>query len=138
VTRWLVLGLSGIAFLAAAKAHGRQLRLERELAGYLHVTFGGKNPAWVEALWQRERIYFFGVLVLLVFASVVFNARVLRSLGTLDFVLVLHILLPVIGAFVGTGLFSAARTGTLGGAGWWLLTITLTTALLWLMGRRAA
>ena len=59
--RWLLVALSLASFLAAAKTHGRQLRLERELAGYLHVTFGGKNPAWVEGLWQRERMYFLGV-----------------------------------------------------------------------------
>ena len=126
-----------MAFLAAAKAHGRQLRLERELAGYLHVTFGGKNPAWVEALWRRERLYFFSLAALFLLAAIAF--RVLGSRQwPLPLGLVLHVLLPAIGAFIGTGLFSAVRSGTLAGAGWWLLTITSSAALLWLMGRQAA
>ncbi len=54
----LVLAGSAALFLAAAKAHGRQLRLEREKAGYWEVTFGGKNPAWVEGLWKQERVLF--------------------------------------------------------------------------------
>ncbi len=46
VTRWLpVLGIVAV-FLLAAKAHGYQLRLERQLMGYPEVVFGGSNPAW--------------------------------------------------------------------------------------------
>jgi hypothetical protein len=51
--------LATAAMLAAAKSHGRQLRLERELAGYGEVRFGsGANPSWVEALWRRDRVRF--------------------------------------------------------------------------------
>ena|SRR3990172_12036586 len=53
---WVVLVLSVITFLIAAKSHGRQLRLERELAGYEHVTFGGVNPPFVEELWHKDRV----------------------------------------------------------------------------------
>lgn len=49
----LVLGVALV--LAAAKAHGRQVRLERELAGYHEVDFTGSNPPFVEALWARDR-----------------------------------------------------------------------------------
>ncbi len=45
-------------FFAAAKAHGRQLRLEREFEGHYSVEFGGKNHPWVEALWRAERFRF--------------------------------------------------------------------------------
>jgi hypothetical protein len=48
-------------FLASAKAHGRQLRLEREKAGYFEVVFGGKNPAFVEGLWKQERLLFWSL-----------------------------------------------------------------------------
>lgn len=48
-------------FLASAKAHGRQLRLEREKAGYFQVVFGGKNPAFVEGLWKQERLLFWSL-----------------------------------------------------------------------------
>lgn len=48
-------------FLASAKAHGRQLRLEREKAGYFEVAFGGKNPAFVEGLWRQERLLFWSL-----------------------------------------------------------------------------
>jgi len=48
-------------FLASAKAHGRQLRLERERAGYFKVVFGGRNPAFVEGLWKQERLLFWSL-----------------------------------------------------------------------------
>lgn len=50
-----VLILSLATMLLAAKAHGRQLRLEREQMGIHHVEFGGTNPPEVEALWRRDR-----------------------------------------------------------------------------------
>lgn len=52
---WLLLGTGLAATLAAAKAHGRQVRLEREHAGHHEVVFGGSNPPFVEALWRRDR-----------------------------------------------------------------------------------
>lgn len=57
----LVWAGSLLLFLASAKAHGRQLRLEREKAGYMQVTFGGKNPAFVEGLWRQERKLFWSL-----------------------------------------------------------------------------
>jgi len=53
-----ILGLSLALFFLAAKTHGRQIRLERELEGYPEVTFGGDNPPWVVALWRRDRIFY--------------------------------------------------------------------------------
>ncbi|HEX2065871.1 MAG TPA: hypothetical protein VHI93_03570 [Candidatus Thermoplasmatota archaeon] len=47
--------------LAAAKAHGRQLRLERTQAGHPHADFRGGNDPWVEALWRRDRILFWAL-----------------------------------------------------------------------------
>lgn len=59
----LILGASVVAFLLAAKAHGRQLRLERELQGYHHVVFGGTNPPFVEALWRADRVRYWSIAV---------------------------------------------------------------------------
>jgi ABC-type uncharacterized transport system fused permease/ATPase subunit len=56
--RVIVLVLSVVTFLVAAKSHGRQVRLERERAGHTQVVFGGENPSFVEALWKRDRIRF--------------------------------------------------------------------------------
>jgi hypothetical protein len=58
-----VLVASGVSFLVAAKAHGRQLRLERELEGYHHVVFGGTNPPFVEALWRADRVRYWSIAV---------------------------------------------------------------------------
>jgi len=44
---WALLAASFVLFFVAAKFHGRQVRLERELAGHNQVTFGGKNPPFV-------------------------------------------------------------------------------------------
>lgn len=67
ITRMLIAGPASVwagsaaLFLASAKAHGRQLRLERERAGYFEVVFGGKNPAFVEGLWKQERLLFWSL-----------------------------------------------------------------------------
>jgi hypothetical protein len=47
--------------LVAAKAHGRQIRLEREAHGHMHVDFRRDNHPWVEALWRRDRRGFWGL-----------------------------------------------------------------------------
>lgn len=54
--------------LLAAKAHGRQVRLERELQGYQDVDFRGDNAPWVEALWTRDRRTYWGTAALLLAA----------------------------------------------------------------------
>lgn len=53
---WLTAFFSLALMLVAAKVHGRQIRLERELEGYMTVDFRADNPPWVEALWRRDRI----------------------------------------------------------------------------------
>lgn len=51
-----LLALVSIAtFLLAAKSHGRQVRLERERAGFHTVVFGGSNPSFVEQVWRKDR-----------------------------------------------------------------------------------
>ena len=61
----MVLGslLTSIAFFfVSAKAHGRQLRLEREFEGHYSVQFRGGNHPWVTALWRAERWRFWCLL----------------------------------------------------------------------------
>lgn len=62
--RVIVLVLSVVTFLVAAKSHGRQVRLERERAGHTRVVFGGENPPFVEALWKRDRIRYWSAAAL--------------------------------------------------------------------------
>lgn len=66
LTLWIVLFLSLLLFLAAAKTHGRQIRLERELRGHMDIQFGtGTNPPFVEGLWRRDRIRFWSLFAVL-------------------------------------------------------------------------
>jgi hypothetical protein len=51
--------------LVAAKAHGRQVRLEREQKGVFRVDFRRGNPAAVEAVWRRDRLTFWPAFALL-------------------------------------------------------------------------
>ncbi|NUO51106.1 MAG: hypothetical protein HOV80_19795 [Polyangiaceae bacterium] len=161
-----ILALSVASFLAAAKAHGRQLRLERELAGHLHVTFGAPNAPFVEALWRRERLVFWSLAATLALGAIVFRLLAPRFAWELPVegaptgrsfvgVLFLHILGPLTIAFVVTGLISLGRLlvadrsaaavanpqhwssqAVWGSAGFWLLTFALCTALSVLVWRR--
>ncbi len=150
--RWLVLGLGALTFLVAAKAHGRQIRLERQLAGHWHVTFGAQNPAFVEELWRRERLYFWSLVAVFVLATIGFRLLAPRFSWQLPSLLFLHVLLPLIVAFVATGSMSLVRfvlasrsaqpeqwltQAAWGSAGWWLLTIALGAALSFLACRSA-
>lgn len=62
---WAAVLASLALLLASAKAHGRQLRLERELEGHHEVVFGGTNPAWVESRWRQDRIGFWSIVPVL-------------------------------------------------------------------------
>jgi len=149
---WLLLGLGVATFLAAAKAHGRQLRLERELAGYWEVSFRARNPAFVETLWRRERIAFWSLVALLAASSLAWRLLAPRPGWSVAGALLLHILAPLTAAFVVTGLLStrrflrARRAGAVtaslppdwssraarGTAGWWALTLAMCAGLSWL------
>jgi hypothetical protein len=78
--RAIVLVLSVVTFLVAAKAHGRQVRLERERAGHTQIVFGGENPPFVEALWKRDRIRYWTVAAI-VFAVAALLVLVASSSG---------------------------------------------------------
>ncbi|MBW8889077.1 MAG: hypothetical protein JF616_15090 [Fibrobacteres bacterium] len=142
-------------FLAAAKAHGRQLRLERERAGYFEVVFGGKNPAFVEGLWKQERLLFWslaGALCAFALAYAVaaqrfaWNSPFRPSDGSVPPFWLLPLwggVWPMCAAFIFTGALSVWRlrmalvsgpsadrhwlaAARLGSLGWWSLVLLLT------------
>jgi hypothetical protein len=126
-------------FILAAKAHGRELRLERQAAGIMRVVFGGDNPPIVDALWAAERLRFWIAtpLLSLTLAVVLIIAGASRS--TIAFASLLWA--PSL-VFMVLGLSSIARTGGLERAelgasvGWWSLVVG-GFALVALLGRRA-
>jgi hypothetical protein len=113
--RWLVLVSSIAGFVVAAKAHGRQLRLERELAGTWEVHFGGQNPPFVEALWHRERVWFWTVTLALGVSALLYVAIASRTTwprplgGGWWSVVLPPVLWAPLAAFVACGLASLVR-----------------------------
>jgi hypothetical protein len=165
--RWLLLGLGVVSFLVAAKAHGRQLRLERELAGYWQVTFVAPNAPFVEALWRGERFLYWSIAAALALVSIAYRLLAPARRWPLPLptppgersyigLLLLHVWLPLVAAFVVTGLYRLVRllraldrpapdaspgwwSGALwGSAAWWALTVVLSIALVVLAWRRPA
>jgi hypothetical protein len=137
---WWVSALSVAAWiLLAAKAHGRQVRLEREQQGVFHVEFGGSNPAAVEAIWAADRRRFWasmaaGALILLG------GAALRRDAVAAGFALPLAFAM----AFTVAGLASWAdlarrkqgalpwrRRAMLGSAGWWSGVLAAAALTLW-------
>jgi len=55
---WLAALATVVLVLVAAKAHGRQVRIEREQQGVFAVDFRRQNPAPVEAVWRADRRLF--------------------------------------------------------------------------------
>lgn len=125
-------------FLLAAKAHGRELRLEREAAGILRVVFGGDNPAFVDALWAAERLRFWIAtpLLSLTLAVALVIAGASRSTIALASLLwapaVVFMVLGVSSLVRGGGLARAELCGSLA---WWSLVVG-GFAVVALLGRR--
>ena len=114
---WIELGLGVVLLFLSAKAHGRQIRLERELEGYMEVDFMKENPPWVEALWRKDRRRYWAtvpiaivVLLLLGFLTLPprFGTEPLGNpiIGTL---LLAGFLWPLVVAFTSNGIQSALR-----------------------------
>jgi hypothetical protein len=137
-----------LAFLSAAKSHGRQHRLERQLEGHWKVSFTSENHPWVERFWFRQRIVYWSIATIT--AIVLLKQFLFRRNSKLHWIVsgVLTIGISMIVAFVVTGLLSWARLGLkllknpalatpewlenlhLISLSWWLLTALLTTVLL--------
>jgi len=116
---WIV--SAALLFLAAAKAHGRELRLERIAAGVREVVFGGTNAPFVESLWRAERLRFWVVMPL---AAIALGAA-LRARGHDGWVSVLgglafgsSIAFTTLGAW-SLGRAGGARGEHLGSFAWW-------------------
>ncbi|MCA9657139.1 MAG: hypothetical protein KC486_02240, partial [Myxococcales bacterium] len=109
-----------------AKAHGRELRLEREAAGVAEVFFGdlSRNPPVVEALWAAERLRFWVLAPLLALALVALLHHIGWSKGQLAIAGLLWA--PTL-ALTVLGVASFARAGGLdrgavvGSVLWWAL-----------------
>src|SRR5262245_59021311 len=115
--------LSSVAlFLLAAKAHGRELRMEREAAGFHRIVFGSPDmPPFVAELWQRERIYFWASTLALALLAGVSLVRMDAPKGLTALAILTWA--PSV-SFAGLGLYSLARKGfpsdgAVGSAGWW-------------------
>jgi hypothetical protein len=125
-------------FILAAKAHGRELRLERVAAGIQQVTFGGDNPAFVDALWTAERLRFWVATPILSLILAVALVIAGASRSTIAFAILLWSPAAV---FLVLGLASIVRAGALERAGlggsvaWWSL-VLVGFALVALLGRR--
>lgn len=121
------LGFGVVAMLVAAKAHGRQVRLEREHAGYHDVAFGGTNPPFVEKLWRRDRVRFWVVAPLAMVALV----AVLFWRGGASWLLALSIPAGMTVGFVVAGLrswrglSSPSADEQRGSVAWWALVFAL-------------
>lgn len=123
--------------LAAAKAHGRQLRLERVQAGHPHADFRGGNHPWVEALWRRDRVRFWTLFAVLapLLVAVATLARPL-SPATVG-AAALAMAWALAACFCATGLASLARQRARAGdlaasLAWWLAVAALFAASAWL------
>jgi len=154
VARLFVMVGSVAAFLLASKAHGRQLRLERELAGHWHVTFGAPNHPFVEALWQRERTIYWSIAAALLLAAIAYLIVAPRQSWPLPLTPrgerswwggIPVMIWPFVVAFIVTGLMSLTRLmrattsaadstwvqhAMWGSAGWWTLTLVVAAVLL--------
>lgn len=132
-----LVALSLVTLVVAAKTHGRQIRLERERAGYHRVVFGGDNPAFVVALWRRDRVRLWTSALVLALAAIVVLATRGWPLGGLATAWLL-VVLPLLGGFIVSGGASGlallradpafARGALAGSLGWWSLLLALLSA----------
>jgi hypothetical protein len=136
----LLYGVASFAtFILAAKAHGRELRLERVAAGIQQVTFGGDNPAFVDALWATERLRFWVATPILSLILVVVLALAGASRSTIGFA---SLLWAPSAVFMVLGVMSIGRAGGLaraelgGSVAWWSV-VAVGFGLVALLGRRA-
>lgn len=105
--------------LAAAKAHGRQLRLERTQAGHPEADFRGGNDPWVEALWRGDRIGFWTLFPALAAAALLWTFGAGAAAGTgLLAPLALRLALAFAGALFVMGVQSLWRLADRDEAGW--------------------
>lgn len=128
---WILRGGAALLFLlAATKAHGRQVRLEREAVGVLTVDFLSANPPAVEAIWARDRRTLWTVFAVLGGVAVVFGVLNVVVFGLSLGVVALSLVWAFAASFAVAGVSSqryrrrtqAGRTaGSTATALWWLV-----------------
>ncbi len=125
---WIVGAVSVVLFLVAAKAHGRELRLEREAHGIASVDFRAVTPD-VQARWSAERVRFWSFFVPLALGLVVLALRL--ELGRVNGV-VSALAWAGAASFAVTGMWAIGRRLALGAPaawpgslGWWMAVATL-------------
>lgn len=139
VPLWLALASLAAWVVAAAKAHGRQVRVEREQQGVFHVDFGGQNPASVERIWRQDRRLFWPCFALL--------AVLLAGVALLDgdpVLAALSVPAAFAFAFMAAGAASWIRMGRRrkgplpwrrrawwGSVAWWSLALALAALSVW-------
>lgn len=102
--------LSSVALLlVAAKAHGRQVRLEREQKGVFHVDFRRSNPAAVEAIWRRDRLTFWPALAAFALAGAAAAFALAGNPSEAAWPVTLALGWAFAGAFTAAGLASWVR-----------------------------
>jgi hypothetical protein len=140
VPRPVLVGVAlALLFLAAAKAHGRQVRLLRERIGVWKVDFRENNGSAVEAIWRKDRWVFWSALGLAVLASL---GLAVFAVGYREWAW-----LPALAAACFCAAFTVSgvvawirlaapggedawrRKAQLGSIAWWLIVGTMWTAL---------
>jgi hypothetical protein len=125
-------------FLTAAKAHGRELRIERQALGAEHVVFGGSNPPVVTALWRAERVRFWTVTPIV---AIVFCAGLWRAGATTGTVVQAAVGWAPSLAFTLLGLASIWRVGRVsrahatGTIAWWTAVFAAAAAVVVISSR---
>lgn len=145
---WWLAAVGTVALvLLAAKAHGRQIRLEREQQGYFRVDFRSQNPAAVEAIWRRDRRVFwptFAVFAGLAVAYFLFLLIVWRIERESWFLILVWLAWAFAASFAVAGLVSWFRMANreqgplpwrrramAGSAGWWLAVAAAAALVAW-------
>ena len=113
-------GAAVALILVAAKAHGRQLRIERVQAGHAEADFRGGNDPWVETLWRNDRIGLWTLFVALAAAAMLWAIASTGSLGAPLFWgrLLVGVSWALAGAFFVMGVQSLWRLADKDEAGW--------------------
>ena len=116
--------------LVSAKAHGRQLRLERVEAGYPEADFRGGNRPWVDTLWRHDRVRFWWLFAVLapwgILAALVAHwPPVAATWGRVA----LNLALAFAGCFTALGVWSLWRLAERDKEGW--RSDALGTSFLW-------
>ena len=123
---WVLVGASVATLLLAAKAHGRQLLLVREAAGFHDVAFAGDNPPFVVALWRADRRRYWSLAG--AFAVLFGVGLALLRVAAPGLLLAVTLWAPT-AAFAAAGLAVSTRSTLRANAGWWTAVLAAAAAV---------